>query len=77
MLEDKKLDGQAFMKWVTKNNDDSFGEEIRDKIWQNPIRYYLSQKNKSDDEDDDVDLDSSSDKYMYGYGRYVTTFDDY
>jgi hypothetical protein len=75
LLEEKNLDGKSFMAWVTDNNDDSYGEEIRDKIWSNPLKYFLNQKNKSDDEDSDCDLEPS--KYELGFGRYGTTWNEW
>jgi len=55
------------MAWLTDNNDDSYGEEIRNKIWNNSLRYYLNEENKSDEEDSD-DSDFMPSKYEMGYG---------
>jgi len=65
MLYDKKLDGKAFMDWLSNDNNNDYGEEIRNRLWNNPLRYYLNQANKSDDEDSDSDIDC---KYQRGYG---------
>jgi len=50
--------------------------EIKDKIWTNPVKYFLDR--------DDVKIkrkkyesDSSDDKYVFGYGTYGSTFNDF
>lgn len=84
ILDDCSHKESCFFAWLSDDGDDSYGEEFKEEIWLNPVKYYLTTRIKKTylDSDDDSNLNDSDhidgvSKYELGFGSYGTTWSEW